>query len=137
MFKQFCKDFSPALLLVLGAILLWGSLYGSIVNVEEAEKPAPAFFLIFYVAYFSVFIMLLQVSSSFLLIWGPDKQWAKVLSLLVRLPAMFFSFFVGALSLALAYDVSLLAIAPALVYLIATFLFVRQALALFRKRVYK
>jgi hypothetical protein len=47
---------------------------------------------------------------------------------------MLFTFFVGALSLALAYDVSLLALAPALVYLVATFLFIRQDLALFRRR---
>lgn len=132
MFKQFCKDFSPALLLVLGVILLWGSLYSSIVNVDEGEKPAPTFFVVFYVAYFSAFIMALQACSSFLLVWAPNKKWAAVLSFLVRLPAMLFTLFVGALSLVLAYDVSLLALAPALVYLVATFLFIRQGLALFR-----
>ncbi|MGZ9737126.1 hypothetical protein [Pseudomonas azerbaijanorientalis] len=134
MFKQFCKYFSPALLLVLGVILLWGSLYSSIVNVDEGEKPAPTFFVVFYVAYFSAFVMVLQAFSSFLLVWAPNKKWVTVLSFLVRLPVMLFTFFVGALSLALAYDVSLLALAPALVYLVATFLFVRQDLALFRRR---
>lgn len=134
MFKQFCKVFSPTLLLVLGVILLWGSLYSSIVNVDEGEKPTPTFFVVFYVAYFSAFIMVLQAFSSFLLVWAPNKKWAKVLSFLARLPATLFTFFVGALSLALAYDVSLLALAPALVYLAATFLFIRQDLALFRKR---
>jgi hypothetical protein len=132
MFKQFCKEFSPTLLLVLGAILLWGSLYSSIVNVDEGEKPAPTFFVVFYVAYFSFFIMFLQAFSSFLRVWAPKKQWAKVLSFLMRLPATLFALLVGVLSLALAYDVSLLALAPALVYLTATFLFVRQDLALFR-----
>jgi hypothetical protein len=134
MFKQFCKYFSPVLLLVLGVILLWGSLYSSIVNVDEGEKPAPTFFVVFYVAYFSAFVMVLQAFSSFLLVWAPNKKWVTVLSFLVRLPVMLFTFFVGALSLALAYDVSLLALAPALVYLVATFLFVRQDLALFRRR---
>ncbi|MNR10386.1 hypothetical protein D3C85_1266340 [compost metagenome] len=134
MLKQFCKAFSPTLLLVLGAILLWGSLYCSIVNVDEIEKPAPMFFVVFYVAYFSAFIMFLQAFSSFLLVFAPNKKWAKVLSFLLRLPATIFTFFVGALSLVLAYEVSLLALAPALVYIATTFFFIRQDLALFRTR---
>lgn len=132
MLKRFCKDFSPALLLVLGAILLWGSLYCSIVNVDEAEKPTPMFFVVFYVAYFSAFIIFLQAFSSLLLVLASNKKWARVLSLLVRLPATVFTFFVGVLSLVLAYEVSLLALAPALVYLVTTFFFVRKDLALFR-----
>lgn len=134
MLKHFYRDFSPALLLVLGAILLWGSLYSSIVNIDEGEKPAPSFFVVFYVVYTSVFIVILQAFASFLLVWAPHKKWAKALSFSMRLPATLFAFLVGVLSFALVYEISLLALAPAVIYLTAAIIFVRQDLAIFRTR---
>lgn len=135
MLKSICRDFSPALLLVLGAVLLWGSLYSSIVSIDEGAKPAPSFFVVFYVAYTSVLLMILQAVASILSAWASNNKWAKALSFLLRLPATLFAFLVGVLSLVLAYEISVLALAPAVVYLIATLIFVRQSLAIFHTRI--
>ena len=132
MLKKFYKDFLPTLLLVLGAILLWGSLYSSIVNIDEGEKPAPSFFVVFYVAYSSVSIMIIQALACLLLAWAPNKKWVKTLSFSMRLPVTLFALLIGVLSLVLAYEVSFLAIVPAVFYLTAALIFARQNLAVFR-----
>jgi drug/metabolite transporter (DMT)-like permease len=134
MLKQFCRAFSPTFLLVLGAIMLWGSLYSSIINTDESEKPSVGFFVVLYVAYFTMFIMVLQAFSALLPVLAPRKQWVKMMSVLMHLPAILFAVFVGIISLALAHDVSLLALVPAVVYFSAAFLFVWQDFKLFRSR---